>query len=245
MSYNLLYSVRYLSFLILTLTSPALAQVHFGVEAGIPITETMRTSAATETVNGRASDAYSSNTKRLLIGPTVNVALPLGFHLQFDALYQRVNYDHTFVFIKVYTMETFSRNTANRWQFPLLVQYHVKVPVLKPFVEIGPSFSHISGGGNVTTRQDNLFGRFRETGTSKSSSLSELRHSTVAGVTAGLGLSMHFWVTHISPEFRFTRWGSSQFDATSVLIREQSPSAGIPSVSSNRNQVDFLLGITF
>jgi hypothetical protein len=247
MSYNFIHSMKHLSFLVLTLTSPALAQVHFGVEAGIPITETMHTSAATATGNALVSDAYSSNTKRLLIGPTVNVALPLGFHLQFDALYQRVNYEHTLVISQVYTSETFSRNTANRWQFPLLVQYHVKVPVLKPFVEVGPSFSHISGGSNVTTRQDNIFGSFQGT-TSKSSTLSELRHSTVAGVTAGLGLSLHFWRTRIAPEFRFTHWASAQFEATSEfadLVRAQLPSAKTPSISSNRNQVDFLLGITF
>jgi hypothetical protein len=51
MSYNFIHSMKHLSFLVLTLTSPALAQVHFGVEAGIPITETMHASAISSNLN--------------------------------------------------------------------------------------------------------------------------------------------------------------------------------------------------
>jgi hypothetical protein len=43
--------MRHPPFLVLTLMSPALAQVHFGVEAGIPITETMHTSAISSNLN--------------------------------------------------------------------------------------------------------------------------------------------------------------------------------------------------
>jgi hypothetical protein len=240
--------MRVIPFLVLCFTSTAFAQVHFGVEAGVPITGMMHTSESSGHGNATVSDMYSSGTKRLLIGPTVNVALPLGFRLQFDALYQRVNYDHTFIYTQVYTKETFSHNTANRWQFPLLLQYRLPVPVVKPFVGVGPSFSHVSGGRNVTFNQDNLFGSFRGTSTTTSSSLPELRHSTVAGFTAGIGLDVHVLFIHVAPEFRFTRWGSSQFDASSefaVLDRAQLPPLNVPSISSNRNQVDFLLGITF
>lgn len=239
--------MRNLLFLILTFTSTAFTQVHLGIKAGIPITDMMHTSGATGAGQGIVSDIYSSNTKRLLIGPTVNVTLPLGFRLEFDALYQRANYEHTFLTTHIYTSETFSHNTANRWQFPLLLQYRLPLPVVKPFVEAGPSFSRISGGHNVTVKQDNIFGSFQGI-TSQSSKLVEVRHSTVAGFTTGVGFDLHVLVIHVAPEVRFTRWGSSQFEAVSEFAAidiDQPLPLKVPSISSNLNQVDFLLGITF
>jgi len=140
-----------------------------------------------------------------------------------------------------------SSNTANPWQFPVLLQYRVKLPVAKPFVEAGPSFSHIANGHNVTLSQDNTFGGFQGR-TSTSNNLRELKHDTVPGFTAGLGVDIHVPFLHVAPEFRYTRWASAQFDAVSEFAALDANYASLfmsPSISSRLNQFDFLIGVTF
>ena len=155
-----------------------------------------------------------SQTKRLIVGPTLSASdCPLGFGVQFDALYERVNYGHTFVFTKATTAETISSNTANRWQFPVLLQYRVKLPVAKPFVEAGPSFSHIANGHNVTLSEDNTFGGFQGR-TSTSNNLRELKRNfakSESGVNGGPGvedLITPDWMQD-SEESSLTDWMSS------------------------------------
>jgi hypothetical protein len=99
-------------------------------------------------------------------------------------------------------MDGVAHNTANRWQFPLLIQYHLKFPVIKPFVEGGPSFSYISNGHNVMVQLYNNPFDHRMT-SSQSNDLIELRRATVAGVTMGFGVDLHPRFLHIRPEFRF------------------------------------------
>ena len=53
---------------------------------------------------------------------------------------------------------------------------------------------------------------------------------TTTGFVIGAGLDLHVFL-HFSPEFRYTRWGAHNFLD--------------PNVSSNQNQAEFLLGITF
>src|SRR5216684_707493 len=78
-------------------------QVHFGVEAGVPLTDTRASSSqSSNTVipmgltSGTSSfcDRYSSETKRLLIGPAFRVEMQSGLGIEIDALYQRIDYDH-------------------------------------------------------------------------------------------------------------------------------------------------------
>jgi hypothetical protein len=50
----------------------------------------------------------------------------------------------------------------------------------------------------------------------------------------GGGIDFRALVIHIQPELRFTRWGSQNFQAGSSSA-----------LSSQRNQLEFLLGINF
>jgi hypothetical protein len=139
-----------------------------------------------------------------------------------------------------------SHNTADRWQFPLLIQFSPKFPVVKPFVEAGPSFSHIANGHHVAVvSTEDIFRS--STSNSQTNDLRELRHSTVAGVTAGIGVDLHPRFLHVRPEFRYTRWASPQFSALSEFVLSDIlyPMNRVPSISSKRDQIDFLLGITF
>lgn len=235
--------------LLLAVAAQAQVPLHFGVEAGVPLTNTFSTSAIFLSPGNGAVlvDAYSSNTKRLLIGPTVRVDLPFGLGVQVDGIYQRINYEHYFAEFEggAGGSELFSHNTADRWQFPLLIQYGPRFPVIKPFIEAGPSFSYIANAHNVMVLVRNaLFDHGMSS--SETNHLIELRHSTVAGVTMGLGVDLHPRFLHIRPEFRYVRWGSAQFSALSAtVIGSPFPLKSPPSISSKQDQIDFLLGITF
>jgi len=63
---------------------------------------------------------------------------------------------------------------------------------------------------------------------------SELRHSVSAGMVLGGGIDIRALVIHIQPELRFTRWSSENFQAGTGSA-----------LSSQRNQLEFLLGINF
>ena len=72
--------------------SAAIGQVrfHFGLEAGIPVTDTLLSSSQSYT--SQSSPVYSlfsrfsSETKRLLIGPTLRVETQSGMGFEVDAL---------------------------------------------------------------------------------------------------------------------------------------------------------------
>ena len=249
--------VRHLSVaLLLAVAAQGQVRLHFGVEAGVPLTNTLSASSIPLLIgNGSLQDTYSSNTKRLLIGPTVRVDLPFGLGVEVDGLYQRINYEHYFLgnFGTGGGGVTFSHNTADRWQFPLLIQYGPKFPLLKPFIEAGPSLSYIVNGRNVTVRSTQDIFR-SSTSNSQTSDLRELRHNTAAGITVGLGVDLHPLFLHIRPEFRYVRWASAQFSALSeheatdihFPAGPDLPPVHIPpSISSKRDEIDFLLGVTF
>ena len=180
----------------------------FGIRGGVPLTDFFNN------VNSGSFILHSS-THRYIIGPSVELRLPAGFGLEADALYRRFNYDFSLV-----DLFTNNRTTGNAWEFPILVKYRFPTPVVRPYVDAGVSFDTLSGikqtiaGALAPERQP------VETGATK-------------GFVIGFGADVHALVVHISPEFRYTRWGSSHF--------------ALPAGSSlnNQNQAEFLLGITF
>ena len=89
------------------------------------------------------------------------------------------------------------------------------------------------------------------TSTSRTSNPLELVHKTVTGFVAGFGVDIHLLFLHISPEIRYTRWGSQQF--VTPVFALIAPGVGLGNVSpalpgtiqSNQNQAEFLVGFTF
>ena len=132
----------------ITFLASAQIQPHFGFSAGVPLTDTLISSQSSSTVSTSSSfSRYNSVTKRLLIGPAFQLDLIRGFGLEFDALWQRVDSDATTQSTQStsppYFFYAFQQTTANRWQFPLLVQYAHALPRSKTrlFLEFGPSIS--------------------------------------------------------------------------------------------------------
>ena len=225
-------------------------QFHPGVVAGVPLTDTLTSSSSSSISPSSSSlDRYNSVTKRLLIGPTFRVELQRGVGFEFDALYQRLNYDHatsTFSPSASYLNQSFEQTAGNRWQFPLLLQYQATVSKTGVFVEGGPSIS------SITSSRGTLRSSTALSLTSASSSVSTItgRGGTLAGTTTGAGLDLHLSRWHLRPEFRYSHWftasaASSAFLSLSGFIVPSSASSVSPSFRTTQNEASFLLGRTF
>ncbi len=235
----------------------AQVQLHFGVAAGVPLTDTLTSTAnASTNPTGSFLDRYNSVTKRLLIGPALRVDLTHGLGIEFDALYQRINYDHTLITSRTaFFSRSIEQATANRWQFPLLIQYRWSMSKTKPFVEAGPSISWIANSRST----------IRSVTSSTASSLSLVPNSsststisgpggTWAGVTMGAGVDLPFFRGHLRPEFRFSHWflpytgsATGQVGAAFIGVRDflSSQSVSFSALRPNQNEAVFLLGLTF
>lgn len=196
--------------------------ISFGVKAGVPVTDSLNTSQGFN-VN------FTSANNRYLVGPTVELKLPFGLGVEFDALYRRLNYNGRF--FGVDTSET-SRTTGNAWEFPLLAKYRFPTKVVRPYVDAGIAWDTLSGLSQTAT----TFGIPTGIVTTTTSNPPELRHTTTTGFVIGGGIDVHALIVHVSPEIRYTRWGSQHFLFSN-------PNGG--GLHSNQDQVELLVGITF
>jgi hypothetical protein len=247
------YSMR-LILLICVLATVANAQIqfHLGIEAGVPLTDTLSsTSNSSTNPSGFSIERYNSETKRLVIGPAFRVNLQRGLAIEFDALYQRVNYDHTSVSsAPSFFSQTFEQTTADRWQFPLLIQYHWTLSNTKLFAELGPSISRIGNSRSTINSKTSI-----DSSTSSNTSTATGQGGTWAGITAGAGVDLPFFRRHLRPEFRYSHWfspgGGSAIGSARAGSFAAIPGAFIsipvlsPTFRTNQNEATFLLGLTF
>jgi hypothetical protein len=105
--------------------------------------------------------------------------LPLGFSVEADGLYHPLN----IVFEnRVVPLGTFRSSTnITSWEFPIVGKFHLGFPIVKPYIEAGPSFRWIG---------------------------SNFPYVSNHGVTFGLGVDLKIARMRIGPDIRYTRWGS-------------------------------------
>ena len=186
----------------------AVAQpITVGIKGGLPLTDFF--SAVTN-----QSFSLNNTSKRYIFGPTAELKLPLGLSIEFDALYRRLNYNGGSAIPDV--IENVS---GNGWEFPLLAKYRFPMAVARPFVDAGFAWDTLSG-----VKQSVL----GATGLSSAPPSTK----TTTGFVMGGGVDIHV-IIHISPEIRYTHWGSSRFVDPLSLVH------------GSQNQAEFLLGITF
>ena len=209
-----------LLWILLAGAAPVFAQpFSFGVKGGVPLTDFV--SAAS---NGQFD--FTSSTNRYIIGPTIELHLPFGLGVEFDALYRRLHYNGSALGVDTFST---SKTTGNRWEFPLLAKYRFPSKVVRPFVDAGVAWDTLTGLEQTVTTT--VFPT-RLGPTVTTSNPVELHHNTTMGFVVGAGVDIHV-LLHISPEIRYTRWDAQQLrDPLSLL-------------QSNQNQAEFLLGITF
>jgi len=99
-----------------------------GLKAGVPLTDFFNT---VQTVS-------TSIPNRYIVGVTAELRLPMGLGVEFDALYRHLNYS-------LVTATSVDRTTASSWEFPLLLKYRFKAPVVRPYVDAGIAWDTLSG----------------------------------------------------------------------------------------------------
>lgn len=229
-----------------------LGPLSIGAKGGIPISKASGIGPDNGCISiGCSLFDYSSKTKYYTLGPTVELRLPLGFAAEADALYSRLSYDtfrfgsSSFIFGGVQYFNDFSTFTSiklDRWTFPILLKWRYGTRRMRPFVNGGISLDHISGiDERITSIFHNSNSPFPEQiQHEKFSSPGPAALSSRNRKGGVLGGGIDFRAVgpiHLTPEIRYTRWASSQFDPLSPI------SPNIRGISLN--EVTFLLGITF
>jgi hypothetical protein len=158
-----------------------------------------------------------NESKRYVVGPSVEIRLPGRFAVEVDALYRRLgtSFHYNLLGSGDYpALSVVSRERGNSWELPVLGKYYFETrsPRWQPFLGTGYAFRSVwlntvwSGGGLT--------------------SFGSRRTPMGIGATAAAGVRVNAGRLAISPQFRYTRWS----DAT---------------LGSRKNQVDFMVGIHF
>jgi hypothetical protein len=203
--------------LLLGLVSCALSaqRVSIGVKAGIPITDILNTA------DGPFSSSYVVNNHPYLVGGTIQLNLPARFSIEVDGLYRRLGYRHDFLPGAPPSPVPFaSRTTANSWEFPVLGKLAILPGPIRPFVDAGANFRRVTGAEQIGGLGPGVPG--------------ELAEDFTAGFTFGGGIELKLGRVRITPELRYTHWGTESFrDSVNSILH------------TNLNQGDFVLGLTF
>jgi opacity protein-like surface antigen len=170
--------LRGLLFTLLVLPFTCAGQIlSIGVKAGLPFTDAFNTFTS-------GSFRSFSDSKNYIVGPMVELHLPLGLSAEANALYRPLNL----------TTNGSSSNYSS-WEFPILAKYRFPFPLIKPYVEAGPSFRTVGGflGNNLSN----------------------------SGFTAGVGIELRLSRLRIGPEIRYTHWGADASAAQAVFNSNQ------------------------
>jgi hypothetical protein len=203
-----------LSLLLLTACSCIAQSLTFGAMGGVRATNDI-------------TFAASSESKRYIAGPMIEVGLPLQFAVEFDALYSREGFRAS---NSTPLATTYIDSHSNVWQLPILVERSIPMPLVKPFAEIGyaPRFMSgvINASGSFLASPAGAFQPF--------SSSQATNWATGHGFVLGAGVRLRAGRLQFMPEVRYTRWNNAPVSY---------PFPDGPTVSSSQNEFDVFLGI--
>jgi hypothetical protein len=176
---------------------PASAESIFsiGLIGGAPFTDVV-------SATNQNDLAFIPKSTNFTIGPSFQINLPLNLRIEVDALYRPYSFTATPPLIA--NLESSPVNvSATQWSFPVLAQYRFRTPLVKPFVEIGVSFDHLS---NLSAAANDI-----------TSGPGTLIHQTNAGIVLGGGVDVKIPFIRLSGELRYTHQGSAYFQSISNL----------------------------
>jgi hypothetical protein len=159
-----------------------------GILGGAPFTDVVH--AATV----GPSTQVLNNADNYTVGPSVQLNLPLGLRVEFDALYRPYGLQ---AITSTPAVTAASNVSAQQWRFPLLLQYRFAFPVVRPFVEVGPSFEHLTGASSL------------------SGFLAAPTHTSGTGIVLGGGADLKIPFVRLSGEIRYTRQTTSYYPGVS------------------------------
>ncbi len=219
--------MKRIPFLLFACTAAYGQLLSYGIKGGLPLTDFIDTVSSPQA-------QVSSITNRYIVGPEVELHLPFGIGFEADALYRHFSYRSVSNLVDAVSTLT---TTSGNWEFPILLRKGFSYGPFHPFVVAGASFDKIAG---ISQTVQTLV--FPSHLTSASGPAAELKNGFTAGATIGGGIDLKLLVVRISPEIRFTRWGSQQFNG---VFPAGSASGSGGSLTSSQNQAEFLVGFTF
>lgn len=173
-----------LSILIFSSASLAQLPLSFGIKGGVPLTDGLQN--VTEPIPNGIVNTFSAS-KDYAIGPMVQLRLPFHLAVEADALYRPINVTGS----PTVPGEAASyKGDDGSWEFPIVAQYRFGWPLVKPYVEAGPSF--------------------------RATSAIPLSRLSSDGVALGVGVDFHLLILHIAPEIRYTRWAGDSAPTTAT-----------------------------
>jgi len=207
--------------IVLSVPCAAIAQtLSLGIKGGIPLTEAFDTANfAGLSAGGTTKISYTSRAKTYTVGPAVEVSLPLGLAVEFDALYKRLNYNSSSSVSNIsFAGIQEQHNIISRWDLPLLIKYRVRRFALTPYISGGINTNYIvntteiSRAGFVPLGAPLTLGPPIKSGNPPA----ELRHrSSKGGVISG-GFEFRYRRIRLAPELRYTRWAHENFHETAL-----------------------------
>jgi hypothetical protein len=182
-------------------SAQSLQSLSVGVKVGVPLID--------PTTGG------SDESQPYILGGSIEFRLPASFAIEADLLYQRVGESST-----IYEqggVSEIQRLRGNDWQVPFLGKYYFghRSTGFQPYVATGWALRIV--GIDET---------FSGTGGSPVPANESYRSGIGVGAVAAVGVRIGTQKLALTPEIRYTRWGSS----TSWL---------------NQNELSFLLGISY
>jgi hypothetical protein len=171
--------------------------ISVGVLGGAPFTDVVN-------ATNQNNLAFVPKSTNFTIGPSFQVNLPLSLRVEIDALYRPYSFNATTTVVSpAATALAPFKVSASQWRFPVLAQYRFKAPVVKPFVEVGASFDHLS---NLSSAAKNI-----------ATGPGHLIQETHAGLVLGGGVDVKVPFIRVSGELRYTHQGSADFESISKL----------------------------
>ena len=161
-----------------------------GVKGGVPLNDAFVTTSTNPV-------QYVADTHRYTFGPYVELRLPGGFGVELDALYK------TYEYRQVIPAPTRDQN-SHAWEFPLLVKKRFLPGPIKPYLEAGAAFDHLSVGDVL-----------------------ELHDRNSWGLVVGGGVDFKLGFLHVSPEIRYTGWTSRHFESPGTLLQSNRNQAAV------------------
>jgi hypothetical protein len=185
-----------------------------GIKFGAPLTDAK--------VAFNPSTAFESDAS-YVVGPQFELRLPAGFAIEFNALYTNLKLQPTSLASTALGLNAFD---ADSWEFPLLGKKKFGSGALRPFIGLGASFRRLTNVKNI--------GSFIVGGDPASTNPDDYEGRNSTGFVIGAGLEIRALFIRLSPEIRFTRWGT------------KSLGEGVRNVFRlNENQGQVLIGISF
>jgi hypothetical protein len=169
-----------------------------------------------------------SESRFYAVGPMIEFGLPAGFGIEFDALYHREGY-----LCSCGGPGLFYSGRGNSWEFPLLLRYQLPVSKVRPFVQAGAAVRYVSGTVTDTAYLIQNLYLYTPYSYSRSGAWAG------GGFVVGGGFRFELGRMRVSPEIRYTHWGSPIVYEPNFYPSDNQP------LQSSQNQVDLLVDLSW